>query len=77
MRHTKEKIRVGARYKRKFEAVKTPFQLVMKSDEISDEQKMKLKDIHKSLDMFELEEKMKKSLEKVHDIQRKNRGRLY
>jgi len=77
VRRTKEKIRVGARYKRKFEAVKTPFQLVMKSDEISDEQKMKLKEIHELLDMFKLEEKMKKSLEKVYDIQRKNRGRLY
>ena len=49
----------------------------MKSDEISNERKMKLKEIHELLDMFKLEEKMKKSLEKIYDIQRKNRGRLY
>jgi len=77
VRRTKEKIRVGARYKRKFEPAKTPYQLVMESDEISDEQKMKLKEIHESSNMFELEERMKKSLEKVHDIQMKKRGKMY
>ncbi len=77
VRRTKEKIRVGARYKRKFEQAKTPYQLVMESDEISDEQKAKLKKIHESLNMFELEEKMKKALKKVHDIQMKKRGKMY
>jgi len=77
VRRTKEKIRVGARYQRKFEIAKTPYQLVMESDEISDEQKMKLKEIHKSLNMFELKEKMKIALEKVYDIQMKKRGKIY
>lgn len=77
VRRTKEKIRIGSRYQRKFEQPKTPYQLIMESDEISDERKIKLRKIHESLDMFELQSRMEKYLKKVYDIQKKKRGKLY
>lgn len=77
VRRTKEKIRVGSRYQRKYEQPKTPYQHVMESDEISDEQKMKLKETHESLNMFELQTKMEKLLKNVYKIQTQKRDKLY
>lgn len=77
VRRTKEKNRVGSRYQRKFEQPKPPYQQVMESNEISSERKIKLKKNHESLNMFKLQSKMEKLLQKVYDIQKKKRGKLY
>ncbi len=77
VRRTKEKVRIGSRYRRKFEQAKTPYQRVMESDKISATRKVKLEIIHRSLNMFELQERMNKALHKVYAIQKKKRGKLY
>ena len=77
VRRTKEKIRVGSRYQRKFETAKTPFQMIMESDEISEIRKKKLKLIHESLNMFELRKNLLKLMNKVYISQKKNGGKIY
>lgn len=77
VRRTKQKIRIGAKYQRTFEQPMTPYQHIMDSKEISEERKFKLREIHESLNMFKLQKQMDELLEKVYDIQRKNRGKLY
>ena len=77
VRRTKDKVRIGSRYQRKFEPAKTPYQRIIESAEISDDQKKEIEKIHQSLNMFELQEKMDDSLEKVWTIQKKKRGKLY
>jgi len=77
VRRTKEKIRVGSRYQRKFEIAKTPYQMIMKSSEISDDRKKELKKIHDSLNMFEFKKDMLELMNKVYLSQKKNGGKLY
>lgn len=77
VRRTKEKIRVGSRYQRKFEKAKTPYLRVIESKDIPAKRKEKLRKIHNSLNMIELREKMEKLLDKIQDIQEKHRGKLY
>lgn len=77
VRRTKEKIRIGSRYRRTFEEAKTPYQRVMESDEIFEDQKKELEKIHDSLNMIKLQEEMKTLLEKVKDVQKEYRGKLY
>jgi hypothetical protein len=77
VRRTKEKVRIGSKYQRKFEIPRTPYQMVMVSNEISDIQKRNLKKIHESLNIFELQEDMKKLLLKIQRIQKEKRGKLF
>ena len=77
VRRTKEKIRVGSRYQRKFEKAKTPYQRVMESKDVSAKRKKELKKIHNSLNMVELREKMEKLLDKLQAVQEKYGGKLY
>lgn len=77
VRRTKEKIRIGSRYQRKFEKAKTPYRRVMESEEVPSGKKEKLKKIHNSLNMVESQEKMEKLLDKIQAIQEKRRGKLY
>ena len=77
VRRTKDKIRIGSRYQRTFEIAKIPYQRIREADEIFDTQKKELEKIHQSLNMFELQKKMAKLLEKVWTIQKEKRGKLY
>jgi hypothetical protein len=77
VRRTKEKVRIGSKYQRKFEIPRIPYQMVMVSNEISDIQKRNLKKIHESLNIFELQEDMKKLLLKIQRIQKEKRGKLF
>lgn len=77
VRRTKEKIRIGSRYQRKYEDAKTPYQMVMEYEDISDDKKKKLKKIHDSLNIFELQDDMKKLLSKLQRIQKEKRGKLF
>ena len=77
VRRTKEKVRIGSRYQRKYEKAKTPYQRVIESDDILDSKKEELKKIHDSLNIFELQEDMKKLLSKIQHIQKEKRGKLF
>lgn len=77
VRRTKEKTRVGAKYKREFEKPKTPYMMVMESEDVSDREKQKLKKIHDSLSIFSLKEEMEKLLKELRRIQKKKRGKLF
>jgi len=77
VRRTKDKVRINSRYQRKYEKAKTPYQMVMESDEILEKQKRKLEKIHNSLNMFELQNNMEKLLSKLQRIQKEKRGKLY
>jgi hypothetical protein len=77
VRRTKEKDRVGSRYRRVFEKPRTPYMMVMESDDVSYAEKQKLKEVHESLSIFSLKEEMKKFLEEMRGIQRRKRGKLF
>lgn len=77
VRRTKEKDRVGSRYRRIFEKPRTPYMMVMESNDVSDTEKRKLKKMHDSLSIFALKEEMKKFLEEMRKIQREKRGKLF
>lgn len=51
--------------------------MVMESDDVSDAEKRKLREIHDSLSIFSLKEEMKKFLEKMRTIQKEKRGKLF
>jgi len=76
VRRTSGKIRIGSRYQRKYEQAKTPYQRVMESD-ISEKKKAKLKAEHDSLNMVELQKKLRILKAKIQTSQRKISGRLY
>lgn len=77
VRRTKEKVRIGSRYQRKFESAETPYQKIIGSDEISNDRKKKLKKIHNALNMFELQKDLLLLMNKVYISQKKNGGKLY
>jgi len=77
VRRTKEKMRVGARYKRVFEKPGTPYMMVMKSADVSQDDKASLQKIHEALDIFSLKQEMEVLLREIHAIQKKKRGKLF
>lgn len=77
VRRTKDKVRIGSRYQRRYEKAKTPYQMVMESKEIPDKQKRNLEKIHKSINMFRLQDNMERLLSKLQRIQKEKRGKLY
>jgi hypothetical protein len=58
----KEKVRVGARIVKKFDAPQTPYDRLMKSPHLSEERKEKLRLAKKSLNPFELKADLEKKL---------------
>jgi hypothetical protein len=58
----KEKVRIGARIVKKFDAPQTPFDRLMKSPHLSEERKEKLRLVKKSLNPFELKADLEKKL---------------
>jgi hypothetical protein len=70
-----ESVRVGSKYKKKFEKVaKTPYQRVMEHSEISNEIKEKLKTEHDKLNPSILKKEIEMLKSKMYDIQRKLGG---
>jgi hypothetical protein len=53
-----EKTRIGARYYRKYDTPKTPFQRILEKPSIPDNQKQLLSQLYKTLDPFELRKKI-------------------
>ena len=65
------KIRIGAKIKKQYEKPQTPYERVMKSPFLSDEQKQKLKTQYESLDPFALRQEMEKKLKTYFSLLRK------
>jgi hypothetical protein len=57
--HLKEKVRIGARYKRSYFKPRTPYQILIESPHVTDEAKDKLRAVFQTLDPFDLRRKAK------------------
>lgn len=64
----KEKIRIGARIKKVYDKPVTPYQRLIESTSISEEQKNKLSEQKKSLNPFELKKGLEKKLSNFFKI---------
>lgn len=58
----KEKIRIGSRIQKKYDAPKTPYQRLMDSSYLTEDQKVRLKEMKKELDPFKLERDLESNL---------------
>lgn len=61
----KEKIRVGAKYKRKYDGAKTPYQRTLDCIEVPQERKDKLIELYLSLDPIQLKQQIDKKIRKI------------
>ncbi len=66
-----EKIRVGAKYKRKHDLPKSPHQRLMESTSISEEAKKAMQAKFESLNPFHLKDGIERKLKKIWDTQRR------
>ena len=73
-RKTIENFRIGAKYKRKYEKAKTPYQRVLNHLDISEEVKGKLRAEHLTLNPKTLLSQIEKLRSKLYDVQRKHGG---
>jgi hypothetical protein len=71
----KEKIRVGAKIIKKFDAPQTPFERLMKSPYLSEERKEKLKKMKADLNPFKLKTELEAKLKIFFDLLRKSKSR--
>jgi hypothetical protein len=71
----KEKVRIGARIVKKFDAPKTPYDRLMQSEHLSEERKEKLRLMKKGLNPFELKAELEKKLEAFFEELRKSSTR--
>jgi len=61
----KEKIRVGSKYKRKYDTPKTPYQRVLECDEVPEERKEELRKIYATLDPVKLKKNIDKKIMRI------------
>ena len=71
-RRTIENVRVGAKYKRKYDKAKTPYQRIQEHQKIALEVKLKLEREHDLLNPLTLLQKIEKLRSKLYDVQRKH-----
>lgn len=71
----KEKIRIGARIVKKYDAPQTPYNRLMKSPHVSEEQKAKLQATKNSLNPFELKAELERKLAIFFEELRKSKTR--
>jgi hypothetical protein len=60
-----EKQRINARYKKKYDVPKTPYQRLLDCDLITDEAKSRLQDVHQSLNPFILKRTIEHKLRQI------------
>ena len=60
-----EKIRVNSKYYKKYETPQTPYQRLMLSEYISDDNKKNLKNTHQTLDPFKLKRQINRQLKEI------------
>jgi len=63
----KNKTRIGSRYKRQYSTPQTPYERLIESEALTQEQKNKLIRVYESLNPFELKSKLKIKLNKLHE----------
>lgn len=66
-----EKVRVGSRYRKKFDKPKTPYHRLMESKWINSEQKEHLQITYESLNPFELRKSLEKKLNNFFELLKK------
>jgi hypothetical protein len=69
------KTRIGARIVKKFDKPKTPYDRLLLSEHLSDEQKQNLKNLKKSLNPFHLKTEMEAKLKIFFELHRKSKTR--
>lgn len=62
----KAKTRIGSRYRRQYSLPQTPYQRLMESEAVSEEQKTRLKKMYERLDPFKLQSEMQKKINKLN-----------
>jgi len=70
----KKKVRVNSKIHRKYDAPKTPYQRLMKSDQIDSKIKIKLKKRYESLNPAELKREIDKKLKELYEVHKKKQG---
>jgi hypothetical protein len=73
-RKTIENVRVGSKYKRKYEKARTPYERVLSHKKIAPEVKEKLRLEHVELNPAKLLQQIEKIRTKLYDVQRKHGG---
>ena len=77
VRRTIEKIKVGAKYVRKFDVAKSPYLRILESTRVDDEIKEKLRNIYSTLSLVDLREKSAKLKKEVVEKQKIYGDRLW
>jgi hypothetical protein len=67
-----EKIRIGSKYKRKYDEAKTPFERVLACPDVSDERKERLKAIYKTLNPVQLKQSIEKKIATIISLNKKS-----
>ena len=57
-----EKMRISSKYYKKYDSSRTPYDRVMASEYVSDEEKERLQTVHKALNPFILKKNIEKKL---------------
>jgi len=65
-----EKKRINSKYKKKYETPKTPYQRLMESNHLSEEQKKQLNTCHQSLNPFKLKRTIERKLKAIFKLVR-------
>jgi len=67
----KKKTRIGSKYKREYDQAKTPYQRVLESKEISQEEKDKLISVYEKLDPVKLKKSINRKINKIISLKKK------
>jgi hypothetical protein len=65
-----EKIRVGSKYRRKYDKAKTPYQRVMGYEEIDQQIKTRLEQVHQKLNPLLLKQEIDKMISEIFKLQK-------
>ncbi len=66
----KQKLRINSKYKKKYEAPRTPYQRLMESTHLSEEQKEQLNTCHRNLNPFKLKRTIERKLKAIFKLVR-------
>lgn len=64
----KEKVRIGARYRKRYYPPETPYQRVLDCESVSDDEKSKLRILHKTINPFDLRQKINAKLRTIFSM---------
>jgi len=70
-----EKVRIGSKYKRKYDTAQTPYQRVLASPHVPEENKQKLRQEHEKLNPLVLKQRMEALRTKLFEVQKRHGSR--